>query len=179
MRDSIQSHAHDGLAHQPQEETDPPRLGAPDEGKGSQDEIDNKAQQLPTLPLERGPEIGFTHDEECAKSPDENATCQGPIHRYRAHLLTFAAISVLHIRLRGQLSSIRSTRTSVKAVRERFPGWVVLCSRGNCGQRRSKVSWLRGPDSNRQPPGYEPDELPVAPPRTFLSIISVREEARN
>lgn len=28
-------------------------------------------------------------------------------------------------------------------------------------------AWLRGSDSNRQPPGYEPDELPVAPPRMF------------
>jgi hypothetical protein len=27
------------------------------------------------------------------------------------------------------------------------------------------VVWLRGLDSNQQPPGYEPDELPVAPPR--------------
>src|SRR5690625_593313 len=26
-------------------------------------------------------------------------------------------------------------------------------------------AWLRGPDSNRQPSDYEPDELPIAPPR--------------
>jgi hypothetical protein len=26
-------------------------------------------------------------------------------------------------------------------------------------------NWLRGSDLNRQPPGYEPDELPIAPPR--------------
>jgi hypothetical protein len=34
---------------------------------------------------------------------------------------------------------------------------------GTCAP--SALSWLRGLDSNQQPSGYEPDELPVAPPR--------------
>lgn len=31
--------------------------------------------------------------------------------------------------------------------------------------RKRFGKWLRGPDSNRRPPGYEPSELPTAPPR--------------
>ena len=36
--------------------------------------------------------------------------------------------------------------------------------------------WLRGIDSNYRPSGYEPDELPTAPPRdvfNFLTFISI------
>ena len=29
----------------------------------------------------------------------------------------------------------------------------------------SILNWLRGPDLNQRPSGYEPDELPTAPPR--------------
>ena len=32
-------------------------------------------------------------------------------------------------------------------------------------------NWLRGIDSNYRPSGYEPDELPTAPPRDVLDII--------
>ena len=39
--------------------------------------------------------------------------------------------------------------------------------------------WLRGPDSNRQPPGYEPDELPdCSTPRSLLPGAGV-EPARG
>ena len=31
-------------------------------------------------------------------------------------------------------------------------------------------SWLRGSDSNGRPPGYEPGELPTAPPRDISCL---------
>ena len=32
----------------------------------------------------------------------------------------------------------------------------------------NKITWLREPDLNRQPSGYEPDELPTAPSRVIM-----------
>lgn len=34
-----------------------------------------------------------------------------------------------------------------------------------------KLAWLRDPDSNREPQGYEPCELPIALSRDNLVII--------
>ena len=33
--------------------------------------------------------------------------------------------------------------------------------------------WLRGIDSNYRPSGYEPDELPTAPPRDVLTDVII------
>jgi hypothetical protein len=51
---------------------------------------------------------------------------------------------------------------------------------GTCAP--SALSWLRGLDSNQQPSGYEPDELPVAPPRCHNYTtpgLLVQVEKRN
>ena len=38
----------------------------------------------------------------------------------------------------------------------------------------TSISWLRGSDSNGRPPGYEPGELPTAPPRDVISDLRLQ-----
>ena len=41
------------------------------------------------------------------------------------------------------------------------------------------LNWLRGEDSNLRPLGYEPNELPTAPPRDVLTSIIIYHNNRN
>ena len=61
---------------------------------------------------------------------------------------------------------------AMEARRGWAPSFVVSGEELGGWQQATIKNWVRGPDSNRQPPGYEPDELPVAPPRTLAGIIA-------
>src|SRR5680860_78883 len=42
----------------------------------------------------------------------------------------------------------------------------------------SNLTWLRGPDLNRRPSGYEPDELPLLHPAMLNHIVDLKWSQR-
>ena len=44
----------------------------------------------------------------------------------------------------------------------------VFTKKTSCRKTTRSSTWLRGLDSNERPPGYEPGELPTAPPRDVI-----------
>ena len=52
--------------------------------------------------------------------------------------------------------------------------WVEVTKIKEKEMNNMSISWLRGSDSNGRPPGYEPGELPTAPPRDVISDLRLQ-----
>ena len=53
---------------------------------------------------------------------------------------------------------------------------AIFCVTGRRVNHCTTKPWLRGKDSNLRPSGYEPDELPTAPPRDIYNFQKMAEE---